>query len=169
MAIEQGIVVERGKEGSGSAWVETVVSPTCESCSSRGSCHGGSGNNRRKVEAINEVDAKVGDRIQLSLSSASMLKATFLLYLFPILCMLAGALAADVIAKRFQLHASFFTAGTAFIFLGLAMVIVRIKGNRLATKADYRPKIIRIIGHGSFQGNTLDDTMGRDRQKLHQA
>ena len=165
MAIEQGIVVELGNPGGQTAWVETIVSPVCESCDSKSSCHGGSDKNKRKVEAINEAGAKVGDRIQLSLSSSSMLKATFLLYLFPVLCMLAGAIAANIFAGRFFSNPSLITTVTAFLFFGLAMLIVRVKGNRLAAKTAYRPKIIRIIGQGAFQNRELDATISCSQKK----
>lgn len=159
MALEQGIVIEMGNTGKQTAWVETIVSPACESCASKGSCHGSSDKNRRKVEAINEAGANVGDLIQLSLSTSSMLKATFLLYLFPVLCMLAGAVVANAVADRFWPDSSAFTAIVAIVFFGLAMLAVRIKGNRLAVKTDYRPKIIRILGQGAFQKKNQDDTI----------
>lgn len=159
MALEQGIVIEMGSAGQQTAWVETIVSPACESCASKGSCHGGSDKNRRKVEAINVAGAKVGDLIQLSLSTSSMLKAVFLLYLFPVLCMLVGAVGANAIAERFWSGSSAFTAAVAFAFFGIAMLIVRFKGNRLAVRTAYRPKIIRIIGRGAFQARPHGDTI----------
>ena len=44
-----------------------------------------------EVDAVNSVGAQVGDRIMLYFETGSLLKATFLLYIFPILCMLLGA------------------------------------------------------------------------------
>lgn len=50
------------------------------------------------AEVINEIGAKIGDRIMLAVETASLLKATFLLYVFPILCMLAGSVLGAVLA-----------------------------------------------------------------------
>ena len=168
MAIEKGIVVDMGAAGGRTAWVETVASSACESCSSRESCHAGPGKSTRKVEAINEVGAKIGDHIQLSMDSASLLKASFLLYLFPILCMLAGGLTAQAIFSRFFQDPSYIAAGTAFLFLGVALLVVRIKGNRLGAQAAYQPKIIRILGHNPFPDKILDGTMVCDQGNSHQ-
>jgi sigma-E factor negative regulatory protein RseC len=155
MAIEQGIVTGLGKPGSGTAWVETIASSACESCSSRESCNPGGGKNKHVVEAINEAGAAVGDRIQIAMDSAPLLKATFLLYLFPILCMLIGALLANALAAPFFSDTSAITALAAFACLAAALLIVRLGGTRLAKKASYRPKIIRILGHAATpQENT---------------
>ena len=50
------------------------------------------GGNDMEVEAINEVQAQVGDHVILNFETASLLKATFFLYVFPIIFMFAGAL-----------------------------------------------------------------------------
>ena len=89
MAIEQGVVVRLGTDGSRTAWVKTERSSACESCASRESCNPGADGKAQEVEAINAADARVGDRIQVVIGTGAMLKATFLLYLFPIICMLA--------------------------------------------------------------------------------
>ena len=65
MAIEQGIIIGSGPSGSNTAWVKTVRSSACESCSSRDSCNPGDNGKSQVVEAINAAGAKVGDRIQL--------------------------------------------------------------------------------------------------------
>ncbi|MCP4745327.1 MAG: SoxR reducing system RseC family protein [Desulfobacteraceae bacterium] len=148
MAIEQGIVVELGSEGKKTAWVETVRSAACESCKSRASCHG-IDKNKAKVEAINEVDAKVGDRIQIAISTSSLLKATFLLYVFPVLCMVLGALGAHALVADSTMDTSNITIVSALTCFGIALVVVRIGGNKLAQKASYQPKIIRILGHNN--------------------
>jgi hypothetical protein len=49
---------------------------------------------------LNPVGARVGDRIQMTISTGSLLKATFLLYVFPILCMLGGAVLGNGLGNR---------------------------------------------------------------------
>ena len=51
-----------------------------------------------EVEAFNTADARVGDRIVLNIKTASLLKATFLLYVFPILAMIAGEVLGQTVA-----------------------------------------------------------------------
>lgn len=148
MAIEQGIVVKLGSHGSTTAWVKTVRSSACESCASRDSCNPTGNGTSQEVEAINAAGAAVGDRIQLIISTGSMLKAMFLLYLFPILCMLGGGIAGDWMAPKLSANPSTVTAITAFTCFALSLVIVRAGGQRLGRKEAYQPKIIRILSHG---------------------
>ena len=98
-----------------------------------------------EVEAINQAGAKVGDRIQLMVGTSSVLKAIFLLYLFPILCMLAGGVTGDWLAPRLNLHPSVSSAIMALLLFVIALFVVRINGQRMARKEAYRPKIVRIL------------------------
>ena len=88
MATERGIVTRTDSRG---AWVKTIKTGSCEGCSARGSCHSLSDRGDMEVKAINAAGAKVGDRIVMSFETASLLKATFLLYVFPILLLIIGA------------------------------------------------------------------------------
>jgi sigma-E factor negative regulatory protein RseC len=147
MAIEPGIVTRIGKTSSRTVWVKTVPCGGCESCASRDSCGTNAGSQEREVEVDNPIGATVGDRIQISISTGSLLKATFLLYLFPILCMLIGGIAGQDIGLRLDWNTSSSAAIAAFFCLAAAMLVVRVSGNRMAKKAKYRPRIIRILGH----------------------
>jgi len=146
MAIEQGIVIKLGPQGPTTAWVKTVRSSACEACASRDSCHSGEGL-AQEVEAINTAGASVGDRIQLSVSSGAIFKATFLLYLFPILCMMAGGFIGSWLAPRLEYDPSTAAVIGALVCFGASMLVVRGKGQRMGLQEAYRPKIIRIMGH----------------------
>lgn len=145
MATEAGIVTKIGPKDRQTAWVKVMPSSACEACSSRHSCTAKSGGDEREVEALNPVGATVGDRIQLAISTGSLLKATFLLYIFPVLCMLIGGIAGHAIAAHLQWDTSLTAAITAFACLAAALLVVRLGGNRMAQNAAYRPRIIRII------------------------
>jgi sigma-E factor negative regulatory protein RseC len=148
MAIEQGIVIKMGAQGPpATAWVKTTRSSACEACESRDHCNPGADGKNHEVEAINSANARVGDRIQLSIQTSALLKALFLLYLFPILCMLAGGIAGDWVAPRFQFNPSAVASITALACFAVALIIVRIGGQHMGRQETYRPKIIRILGH----------------------
>jgi sigma-E factor negative regulatory protein RseC len=97
-----------------------------------------------EVEVINEVGAKVGDRIILSFETASLLKATFLLYVFPILVLIIGAVLGQQLGHLFHVNTSVASAGTGFLFFFAAIWVTKSKANHLAQRDDYRPRIIRI-------------------------
>lgn len=108
-----------------------------------------------EVEAINRADARVGDRIVLNIRTASLLKATFLLYVFPILAMIAGAVLGQAVAVMQGTDPSGLSALFGFLFFGLAFIVIRITGRRLSKNASYRPEIIKVRGHQPQPTDTL--------------
>ena len=142
MATEHGIVIRTDSKG---AWVKTTKSGSCEGCTARGSCHSLSERGDMEVKAINEAGAKVGDRIVLSFETSSLLKATFLLYVFPIILLLIGAVLGHQMAPYFDFDPSGFSAITGFSFFFAAVLAIKYKANRLARKNEYRPKIIKVL------------------------
>jgi len=142
MATEQGIVI---KTDSRSAWVKTVKSGNCAGCTARGSCHTMGGDDKMEVRAINEVGAKVGDRIVLSFKTSSLLKASFLLYVFPILLLIVGAAIGQEMAPRFDFNPSGLSAIMGFAFFFVALLIIKTMADKLAKKNEYRPKVTKIV------------------------
>ena len=88
MAKEEGIIITTDP-GAGTARIRTARTDACESCTAKGACDMIGGGKEMEVEAVNGVGAKVDDRVVFDIESASVLKATFLIYLFPVLCMIA--------------------------------------------------------------------------------
>jgi sigma-E factor negative regulatory protein RseC len=152
MATEEGVVTRI--ESAATAWVKTTRSGACKSCSARSSCHSLGGGEETEVEAINRAGAQTGQKVVLSFDTSPLLKATFLLYMFPILTMMAGAFIGQQLAEDFRLDPSFLSAVFGFLCFGLTFVFVRAKGNKLAKRDEYRPKIIRVIGQSIIENNT---------------
>ena len=142
MATEEGIVIAVGPS---TARIKTTRSGACKSCVSRGSCHTTGGGNDMEVEAINTVGAEIDDRVVINFDSASLLKISFLLYIFPILCMLAGAVSGQSLAPAFGLNPTIFSVILGITFFILAFFFIRIKGDRMSKKDAYRPKVTRIL------------------------
>jgi len=87
----------------------------------------------------------VGDRIVLSVSSAAVLKVSFLLYVFPILLMIVGAVIGQNLGPRLQMDPSMLSLLTGLLFFLMAFVFVRLGSNRMGKRDEYRPRIVRII------------------------
>jgi sigma-E factor negative regulatory protein RseC len=144
VATEKGIVI---KIDSSTARVRTTKSSECQSCTARHSCSATAAGGNMEVDAVNAVGAQVGDRILLYFETGSLLKATFLLYIFPILGMLLGATIGHWFSLKNGMNPSAPAAATGFLFLILSFLIVRSKANKLAQNNHYRPKIIKVLGH----------------------
>jgi len=143
LATEQGIVI---RTNAGAAWVKTVKSGDCAGCSARGSCHSLGNTNEMEVEAINAVGAREGDRIVLLFETSSLFKATFLLYVFPILLLIVGAMIGQAMAPYMDLNPSGAAAATGFSFFFAAVLIIKSRANKMAQKKEYRPKVVKILG-----------------------
>ena len=98
-----------------------------------------------EVKAINSAGASVGDRIVLSFETASLLKATFLIYVFPIILLIIGAALGQVLASFTEFSPSALSLLLGFTFFFSALFIVKARANKMAQKNTYQPKIIKII------------------------
>lgn len=98
-----------------------------------------------EVEAVNEAGAKTGDRVLVSLETASLIKVFFVIYIFPIVAMLAGALIGQHVAPLLSMEKSLAAVIGSFLFFLVAFRIIRIKGNRMAKSKAYKPKIIQVL------------------------
>jgi len=143
VATEQGVVV---RIDAGGAWVKTVRSEACDSCSSKGACHTMGGGKEMEVAVLNPIGARVGDRVVIKLGTSPFLKATFLVYMFPVLLLVVGAAAGEWISRSAGLGSPLPSALLGFGSLAAGLVFMRIIARRLAEKAEYRPRITRVTG-----------------------
>jgi len=142
LATEQGVVL---RTDSDAAWVKTVRSSACEGCSAKESCHTTGDGRDMEVKAINSAGASVGDRIVLSFETASLLKATFLIYVFPIILMIAGAVFGQVLSPFIGFGPSGLSVLLGFAFFFSALFIIKVRANKMAKKNAYQPKITKIL------------------------
>ena len=142
MATEEGIVC---RIDATTAWITTTRSSACENCASKGSCSTLGSGREMEVQAINTAGAQVDDRVVISFETASLFKLSFLLYIFPILAMFAGALLGQTAAPILHFDATTLSVVGALLFFLLSFGLVRLSGNRLAQKDEYRPKVVRIL------------------------
>jgi|TARA_B100000315_G_scaffold98904_2_gene90878 sigma-E factor negative regulatory protein RseC len=98
-----------------------------------------------EVQVINPVGARVGDRVVIGFKTESLIRVSFLLYIFPIFSMILGAVIGHKLATIVSGNQSGFSAVFGFLFLFLAFVIVKFTGDKLTKKDKYQPKIIRIL------------------------
>jgi len=143
LATEQGLVIRVDSTGT---WVTTGKSEACESCSSKGACHTLGGGKAVEVLVLNPIGAGIGDRIVLKMDTSRLLKATFLVYMFPILMLILGAGAGEWIARSSGLDATAYPALLGFGGLAAGLLIMKVLANRLAQKDEYRPRIVKILG-----------------------
>lgn len=139
---EEGIVV-RVDEGN-TVWVEATRSRSCEGCSSRGACHVGMADTM-EAHAINEAGARVGDRVLMEIPHQSFITVSLLIYIFPIVALVAGAFTGQYLAGSLTLDAQAAAALVGFGFFLVSVVVVVITGRIAGKSKRYLPKVIRIM------------------------
>ncbi len=144
MATEKGIVT---RVDAGMAWVTTKRTEACEGCAARGGCHTLGGGKEMSVEAINSVKAKAGDLVVISFETASLVKLSLLIYVFPIICMIVGAVIGQETAPKYHMDESALAALLGFAFFFVAFFIIRLVSKRFSDNEDYRARVVRITGH----------------------
>ncbi len=142
MVTEKGVVTKI--DASDTAWVKTIRSSACEACTSKDSCHTMGGGNEMEVEVINSARASVGENVVIAFETGSLFKLSFLIYVFPIISMIAGAVTGEKLAPAYQMDASILSVLLAFLFFTFAFLIIKLTEKRLASKSEYRAKIIRV-------------------------
>jgi sigma-E factor negative regulatory protein RseC len=143
MIEEQGRVVA---VEPGAVWVETLRKSTCSSCSANAGCGQGlldklgvSGR-RGYVRALSDLQLAVGDAVVLGVREDLLVRGSLLVYLFPLLGLLASALLAEKLglAEPQVILASFL--GFAASWFG-----VRWRSVRTAGDPALQPVVLRAL------------------------
>jgi sigma-E factor negative regulatory protein RseC len=77
--------------------------------------------------------------------TSSLLKVTFLLYVFPILLLIIGAAIGQQLSTIVHLNPSASSAIVGFLFFFAAVWVIKSRANKMAQKNQYKPKIIKIL------------------------
>ncbi|MFP4193315.1 MAG: SoxR reducing system RseC family protein [Desulfobacterales bacterium] len=138
MAREIGVVTEiKGDK----AVVKTHRAAACEGCSEKSTCHSMGGAREMEIEALNPVNARVGDRVTLEVAAGRMLQLSLLLYIFPIAALLAGAVIGNQTAPILGFDASIFSAIVGFAVFFLALGVIMTLEKKARRSGRFKPTI----------------------------
>ena len=145
MTEEEAIVLETTGDR---AWVQVDGATDCSHCSHSGIC--GISPQTNRLEVMNPVRARKGDRIIFSFSDRDVFRFTTYLYGLPLLMLLAGGVLGYLIPPLLQIRFSRDAAAAilGFGFLFASFLTLRAISRRLIHKKGMVPRIIRII-HGA--------------------
>lgn len=125
------------------AWVKTRRSEACESCSAKDSCGTSSNFEEVTIKVDNTINVKAGDSVVIGVETKPMLFLTFLLYVFPIIFLIAGALIGNWLAGSFAVDPSFLSMAAGFSLFGISILIIRKKSRSLSRSNQYKPFLIK--------------------------
>ena len=113
----------------GRARVQTRRSGACESCKARGGCSGLGGGRDARVWVTDTLGVGEGDEVLIAVPEGTVVRASLLLYLLPVLALLGGAVLGNRLAPGLglpaDLGAAVLGAGAMAVAFGLARVLGR--------------------------------------------
>ncbi len=143
MMTEEGTVTRVMGE---KAWVLAARSASCESCGHRKTCMPlGDDNKKIEVEAFNRVNARVGNLVNISLKSSSLMKVALLVYMVPIIMLFIGIFAGSKLAEYLNYTGEFFAIITGLIAFIATFFVIRLISKRVSQNKDFMPEITKII------------------------
>lgn len=148
MLTEIGRVVALDQQG---LWVETIRQSTCGSCSAQKACghsliNSISDGKRSYIRVLPgehaSEDCSIDDQVRISIPEEIILRGSFVAYMLPLLCMLAGAIVAQ---QWLSLSQDAAAAIGAIIGLAIGFALVRWHALRHRQNPDYQPVLLEIL------------------------
>jgi len=138
----EGIVQEvRGNK----TFVLTDRKGMCTQCAAKDFCHMFGGGKEMLSETINRIGANAGDMVKIGIPTGTVTKASFIVYMIPVMGFVGGASLGYFMAKLYSLDLNLSTLIGSIIGLGLLMIFARFLNNVLSKKPSYQPEITKII------------------------
>lgn len=130
----------------GAVWVETRRSSTCSGCSAKNGCGQGLmdklGVRERRglIRAVSDAHLNVGDSVIVGIGESVLLRGAFLVYLFPLIALLASAFIASELS-----------AAEPYVILSgiggflVSWIIVRKRSQQTAADTGLQPVVLRAM------------------------
>lgn len=133
--------------GQGMARVEAARNSACAQCSSRSNCSQGvlsqwSRGRSVEIEVLNPDNLPLapGQQVLIGLDEGGLMRASLLLYLVPLLLLVAGALVASMLGASEAIQML-----TAALMLLVGFVAVRFLTRNTAELSRYQPVLLKIL------------------------
>jgi len=137
----EGRVVEvKGKK----ARVALLKHSACGNC---GACHVGDENMKIDIEAINEVNAKVGDIVEIDLETPNVLMAAFIAYGIPFFALILGIYGGTKLLELLRVNENIevYSFSIGVVLLVISYFAIKMNEDNFKRSKKYYSKIIKII------------------------
>jgi sigma-E factor negative regulatory protein RseC len=129
------------------AVVKLQRSSGCDTCEARGSCHA-EGDKNMIVEVENELKAKEGDFVEVSMPTRSLAKMALAVYLGPVAALIAGAFAGDALGRSFHWDSPLASVMGGLALLAASLLVLKGFERFARTRPEYHPQLTRILATG---------------------
>ncbi|MFC1863660.1 SoxR reducing system RseC family protein, partial [Thermodesulfobacteriota bacterium] len=125
------------------ATVRVQQTPACEHCKSKASCD--ISKREMMVDLENDLQAKVGDQVELSVPEGAIVKISMFVYLFPIIALMIGAFIGAALGEIFRVNQSISAALTGGIAMGVVFFVLKRFEKTEKFKVKYQTRMTRVI------------------------
>ncbi len=129
------------------AVIKIQRSPDCQTCEAKGSCHA-EGDRNMLVEVENELHAKEGDTVEVSMPTRSVAKMALVVYLGPVAALIAGAFAGDALGRSLQLDSPLAPVIGGLVLLAASLLALKGFDRFARSRPEYHPHMTRILATG---------------------
>ncbi len=144
MVTEQGVIEDVPGQ---KALVRIKKSSACATCESRGNCEVASGKSM-VVEVVNDLGGGKGDHVELSVTSGAFLKLSLLVYILPVVALIAGAFAGGMCAPFLHMTPTLASVMGGFLVMGITFYALKRFDRSLRAKSEFHPRMTRILHRG---------------------
>ncbi len=131
------VIASRG----GTARVLVAMNAACDHCPSR-SCCTSLGGDLKGVDVSNRMGAREGQKVKVAISQKAVLKASFILYMVPILALIIGAVLGNYLGPQ---HKEIWAVSMGIGFFVGSYFVIKVLNTYLENKAEYLPVITGIL------------------------
>jgi sigma-E factor negative regulatory protein RseC len=99
------------------------------------------------IEVVNNIHAKVGERVKIGLKPGVYLKASFLVYMVPIIAFILGAIIGKEFAASF-LHtkdSDLWAIISGALILIPTFILMRLYNRKIEKDRSYQPVILEVM------------------------
>lgn len=140
---EEGIIIA---VNGNMARVSARRTSACESCDSRGACiQIVDKSDKMEINAINTAGGKVGDIVEVSMESSSVIRIAMLVYMLPVVALFAGVFLGLKLGQIYGWNPELVSSLTGLFASATAYIFVRIIGKRIGKNKKYMPEILKIL------------------------
>lgn len=99
------------------------------------------------VEVDNQIGAKVGDHVEVSMESVKVMKATMLAYILPLVFLIAGTAICFFVLNKIEFKGpiELLSGLSGLLFTFLSYLYLRKNDKKYRESRDYIPVVVRII------------------------
>ena len=129
-------------------WVKAGQNNTCGGCQQKTSCATnalGSVLKKKSMPVDSDIQLKTGDEVMVAIDENLLLRASFLLYLVPLIALFTGAGIADWLLADDALYADLWIVGSALLGFLLSLWLINKAQSLLILSYYARPVVVRKV------------------------